>query len=369
MTNFQDVLRDVHDSSLHALKTTASLSASTVYVGNPTLYAVVNTGSVGDSTANIGFATVSISNPTLYAVVNTSAPGVSNSIVTVANPNFGIIGNVTLSDSKTYIGLASVNIGGSLPALSAGVAGIGFATVNVVNQPALVASTANIGSVSILGGTLNTVQAVTDITNPVAVKGNMTLSDSKTYIGLTTTTLGAGLSGIGFATVAVSTSSFGISAGVNNIGFASITPVKAWPDPATYIGLVTATAAGNIGLVGRTSGGLSIFRSLDIDETEEDVKTSAGQLFSIVAFNRTAAPLYLKFYNATAANVTVGSTTPVLTYVVPGNADSDGAGFVWNNDIGFAFNTAISVACTTGVADADTGAPGANDCVINLGYM
>lgn len=137
---------------------------------------------------------------------------------------------------------------------------------------------------------------------------------------------------------------------------------------------VTSIAAGtnsigNVGLIGRTTGGMSIFRSLDIDETEEEIKATAGQVFSIAAFNRTAAPLYLKFYNATAANVTVGSTTPVLTFVVPANADSDGAGFIWNNEIGFAFGTAITVAATTGVADADTGAPGANDCVINIGYV
>lgn len=137
---------------------------------------------------------------------------------------------------------------------------------------------------------------------------------------------------------------------------------------------VTSIAAGtnsigNVGLIGRTTGGMSIFRSLDIDETEEEIKATAGQVFSIAAFNRTAAPLYLKFYNATAANVTVGSTTPVLTFVVPANADSDGAGFIWNNEIGFAFGTAISVAATTGVADNDTGAPGANDCVINIGYV
>lgn len=125
---------------------------------------------------------------------------------------------------------------------------------------------------------------------------------------------------------------------------------------------------GNVGIIPRTSGGMTIFRSIDIDETEEEVKATAGQLFSIIAMNKTAAPLYLKFYNATAANVSVGTTTPVLTIPVPANADSDVAGFVWNNEIGFAFGTAITVACTTGVADNDTGAPGANDCVINLGY-
>lgn len=117
-----------------------------------------------------------------------------------------------------------------------------------------------------------------------------------------------------------------------------------------------------------TSAGLSTFRSLDIDQTEEQIKETEGKLHSISAFNTTDAPLYLKFYNATAANVSVGSTTPVLTFVVPGNADSDGAGFIWNNDIGLAFSTAMTVACTTGVADNDTGAPGVNACIVNIGY-
>lgn len=35
---------------------------------------------------------------------------------------------------------------------------------------------------------------------------------------------------------------------------------------------------------------------------------------------------------------------------------------------GIAFSTAITVAATTGVADNDTGAPGANEVVLNLGY-
>ena len=117
-----------------------------------------------------------------------------------------------------------------------------------------------------------------------------------------------------------------------------------------------------------TAGGLTIFRSLDIDETEEDVKTAAGQLYWIHAMNMVATARYLKFYNATAASVTVGSTTPVLTIPIPANSTT-GAGFTVSIPQGLAFSTAICVACTTGVADADTGAPGANDVIINLGYM
>lgn len=120
--------------------------------------------------------------------------------------------------------------------------------------------------------------------------------------------------------------------------------------------------------VPQTSGGLTIFRSLDIDETEEAVKATPGQVYHISAFNTTAAPLYLKFYNATVATVSVGTTTPVLTFLVPGNADSDGAGFVMDIPTGIEFGTAITVACTTGVADNDTGAPGANACLVNVLY-
>lgn len=110
-----------------------------------------------------------------------------------------------------------------------------------------------------------------------------------------------------------------------------------------------------------TTGGCSIFRSLDLDETEEEIKATAGNIYGYYYFNATASVRYLKFYNATAANVTVGSTTPVLTFGIPASA----AGHVaFPYPIGF--GTAISAAVTTGVADADTGAPGTNDIILNV---
>lgn len=114
--------------------------------------------------------------------------------------------------------------------------------------------------------------------------------------------------------------------------------------------------------------GASPFYSLDIDESEEQVKGSAGVLYNIYFTNRTTSPLYLKFYNDTAANVTVGSTTPHFTVELPANATDHIAGNVQLPASGIAFGTAITVACTTGLADNDTGAPGANHCAIFLGY-
>lgn len=125
---------------------------------------------------------------------------------------------------------------------------------------------------------------------------------------------------------------------------------------------------GDVGIQGRTTGGLTIFRSIDLDETEEEVKATAGTIYGIYAINLTAAPLYLKIYDLTAANTTVGTSTPVLTFPIVANADSDGAGFVLNIVQGIAFSTAISAAVTTGIADADVGAPGANQAIVQIFY-
>jgi hypothetical protein len=112
-----------------------------------------------------------------------------------------------------------------------------------------------------------------------------------------------------------------------------------------------------------TVGGLSLFRSLDLDETEEDVKTSAGQVYGWHYSNRSAGERFLKFYNATAATVTVGTTTPVITIPVA-------AGVASNVEFshGIAFSTAICAAVTTGIADNDVGAPGTNDFVLHVFY-
>jgi hypothetical protein len=111
-----------------------------------------------------------------------------------------------------------------------------------------------------------------------------------------------------------------------------------------------------------TTGGLSIFRSIDIDETEEEVKATAGMVYNIIAYNNDSTnEMFLKFYNDTAANVVVGTTTPVLTFPIAASQQ-----LIIDVPKGIAFSTAITVAATTGVADSDTGAPDANDVLVNV---
>ena len=154
-----------------------------------------------------------------------------------------------------------------------------------------------------------------------------------------------------------------LPAGTNAIGkLAANSGVDIGDVDVTSIAAGT-NAIGNVGLIPRTSGGYTIFRSIDLDETEEEIKATAGQLFGWYIFNAAATTHYVKFYNATAANVTVGTTTPVLTIPVP-------AGSAANVEfsVGIAFGTAITAAATTGIADADTGAPAANAVTLNAFY-
>lgn len=109
--------------------------------------------------------------------------------------------------------------------------------------------------------------------------------------------------------------------------------------------------------------GLDVFKSLDVDETEDEIKATPGVLYGYQLYNGAASARFVKFYNATAATVVVGTTVPVLTIAMTATSTIN---LVIPH--GLKFGTAICVAATTGVADNDTGAPGANEVVGNFFY-
>jgi hypothetical protein len=106
-----------------------------------------------------------------------------------------------------------------------------------------------------------------------------------------------------------------------------------------------------------------IFFSIDLDESEEDIKATAGKIYGYYIYNNAATTRYVRFYNATAANTTVGTTAAIIVIPVPAGAAANCA-----FPDGLGFSTALCAAATTGVAANDTGAPGANDVVINVFY-
>lgn len=138
---------------------------------------------------------------------------------------------------------------------------------------------------------------------------------------------------------------------------------------ATNVALPAGTnTLGQVGLAALTSGGASAFKSIDLDETEEEVKGAAGQVYAIHCINLADAVRYLKLYDATAANVVVGTTVPNWTFPIPTAGDTNGAGFTLTLPVPLQCSNGITVAATTGLADNDATAPGANEVVLNLLY-
>jgi len=112
-----------------------------------------------------------------------------------------------------------------------------------------------------------------------------------------------------------------------------------------------------------TQGGLSVAMNIDVDESEDAVKATAGQLYGWAMFNAASSTRYVKYYNDTVANVIVGTTVPILTIPLPAGAAAN-----VEFSMGIPFSAAITIAATTGVATADTGAPGANEVIVNSFY-
>lgn len=125
-----------------------------------------------------------------------------------------------------------------------------------------------------------------------------------------------------------------------------LSTVSAWADGITY-------------LSPQLKFGMSVFRSVNVLNVSTAIKATNGNLYGWHLYNNAAATRYFKFYNI--ATATIGTTTPFLTISIPA-----GAGANVEFSMGITFSTAISMACTTGVADADAAAPTANDCVANI---
>jgi hypothetical protein len=104
-----------------------------------------------------------------------------------------------------------------------------------------------------------------------------------------------------------------------------------------------------------------MFRSISLLATGLVAKASAGQMYGYYIANLSSATRYIKVYDkATAADQT---DTPVLTLPLPAGAAAN-----VSHPNGVAFTNGIGVRATTGVADNDTGAPSANDVIVNLYY-
>ena len=183
---------------------------STTFSGNVTLDAGSKTGIAGNVTLSdaktfIGLVTVGntvtvgshdVTNAGTFAVqVDAALPAGDNNI-----GNVDVVTNTAWSDPNTFIGLVTNTPSNTARSITGNLTitdSKGFIGLTTVVQSSTSRSlvgnvTIDSGTVSITGNVtvdqVDVVNAVTDITNPVALKGNLTLSDAKTYVGLVTNT-------------------------------------------------------------------------------------------------------------------------------------------------------------------------------------
>ena len=260
-------------------------------------------------------------------------------------------GNAGAETQRVSISTDDVNLSAIKTAVEGTLTVSGTVTANAgtnLNTSALLTTTAHdaaFGTAGSADAQVRTVQGVASMT-PLLVDATGQ-GDVPITLGGEAVVLGAGTAGIGKLTA---------NNGVD-IGDVDVTSISAGTN-----------LIGDVGLSGaRTSGGTTIFRSIDLDEGAlEVVKASAGQIYWMHIMNLATAVRFVKIYNATSG--TIGTGTPVLTFPIPTQGDSNGAGFTLSVPNGIAFSTGISIGASTGIADNDTGAPSANEVVVNLGF-
>lgn len=283
-----------------------------------------------------------------YWAAGAGAVGTDVGRVTLASDDPAVVALQLIDNAVSGAGFNITQFGGVAVTLNTGVRDAGTQRVTIATNDV----------VPVTG----TITAVTDITNTVTVDNGGTFAVQAVCTNAGTFAVQAVCTNAG--TFAVQST---LQTGSNAIG-------KLAANDGVDIGDVDVTSIsagtnliGDVGIQGRATGGLSVYYDNDLDETAMAVNGDAtGTLYAIHVINTTAAPLYLQLFNTAVGSVTVGTTTPFLQFVIPGNADSDGAGFTFSVPQGIAFSTAITVACTTGSETA--GAPGANACHCNLFY-
>lgn len=155
---------------------------------------------------------------------------------------------------------------------------------------------------------------------------------------------------------------FGADGAATDVSAAAPLPVTADINAALPAG---TNAVGNVGVIGRTSGGLSTSTGASAaSNNATSVKASAGQVFGWAVYNNTSSNKFFKLYNKASSPSPGTDNALLLTRVmVPANSGSN-----FHSDIGIAFGTGIAFAIVTGASDTDNTSVAANDVLWNLYY-
>ena len=107
--------------------------------------------------------------------------------------------------------------------------------------------------------------------------------------------------------------------------------------------------------------GLSTSYQAALGATVVNIKASGGRLHAVEISNANVVSEFLQLFDALAADVTLGTTTPKLSLAIPKGASATDVGIMdkaWGEE-GVEFQTAISAAVTT----TNTGSTGPTTAV------
>jgi hypothetical protein len=101
-------------------------------------------------------------------------------------------------------------------------------------------------------------------------------------------------------------------------------------------------------------GGASVHRDTSVVATDETLITTPGKVVGVHLQNPNAADAWFHLYDALIANVSVGTTSPVISYWLPASGGYD----AFYGENGIRFSTAISYAATTTVGGSSAPSTG-----------
>lgn len=234
----------------------------------------------------------------------------------------------------------TVPVNGSVSAVQSGewtVTPSGTQSVSVANTAPLKTTLENSPSVTVL----NPVSTVT-VANPVdtvAIAGQVTVANPVT---------------------SVSVSNQPTSIAISNTSI-PVTQSGTWTTTPSGTQAVSGTVTSNAPALTSSSTTMSSYRNAALLATPVQVKSGAGRIHQYHFGNPNTSVVFLHIYNSLAANVTVGTTTPLATYMIAANAALDG---FWPNSLNY--STGITLAATTTATGSTAPATG---LLTNIGYL
>ena len=129
-----------------------------------------------------------------------------------------------------------------------------------------------------------------------------------------------------------------------------------------------ANSIGSVAVPANSTGGATPYHLVAAGTSSDktSVKTTSGTVYLISVGNIMSTACYFKLFDKSSAP-TMGTDTPKLTFLVPGNTAGAGTNIPIPTQ-GIAFSNGIAFAITGGIGDTDSTSVTANDVVVDLAY-